>query len=468
MAERRGHQVGGRQVQVGLWGDHEGVLAAGLGEQHQIGIPAAEQVGRLVSTGQDDPVGGGHEVTTHLVLRGPDEPQHIGRHAGRPAGLGNDLGAAGRLGRGLEHHGVAGGQRGERAAGRNGHREIPRRDDGDHAQRGEPHPVDPLQFRCPLGVPAGEVDRLGDLRRRLGQGLGCLMCHGHQQVVVAGQQLVGHAAQHLPPPDTTEGLPPGLGRPGGDHHGVDAVRALHRRGHRRRRRFEGPACHHVDTRPHRKQRRIGVGLVPEGTLAGGPALSSLHPTALHLPAGQVADVPPVGHRPTEAVGLFGELRGAGAQREQVTQEVLVRSVLLQTTEQVGHRHVKVVTPHDRRVQQKATDLVSHRPGLSRRHALKHLELDPVGHPAGLGQQVGPRHVEQVVTGQTDAHRPTVDGPQRPVDAALVVGVNLGLAVVRRLDPAVHGGVDAFHGQVGPFHQPDLHLAPSGIVTGRGP
>ena len=62
----------------------------------------------------------------------------------------------------------------------------------------------------------------------------------------------------------------------------------------------------------------------------------------------------------------------------------------------------------------------------------------------------------------------MDRSKRPVDTSLVVGVDLGLGLVRRLDPAVHGGINSLHGQVGPLDEPHLHLATPGVVTGRGP
>ena len=48
MAERRAHEVCSRQVQIGLGGHDQGVLAAGLGEEPHVRVPAAEQVGRLM------------------------------------------------------------------------------------------------------------------------------------------------------------------------------------------------------------------------------------------------------------------------------------------------------------------------------------------------------------------------------------------------------------------------------------
>ena len=59
-----------------------------------------------------------------------------------------------------------------------------------------------------------------------------------------------------------------------------------------------------------------------------------------------------------------------------------------------------------------------------------------------------------------AHGLGVSGTQRPVDAALVVGVDLGLGGVGRLGPAVNLGLDPFHRQVGALDQADLDLGPS--------
>ena len=64
-------------------------------------------------------------------------------------------------------------------------------------------------------------------------------------------------------------------------------------------------------------------------------------------------------------------------------------------------------------------------------------------------------VEEVVAGDAQVHGLRVLGPAAVLDHALVVGVDLELGLVGRLGPAVHGGLDALHGQVGALH--DAHL-----------
>ena len=79
----------------------------------------------------------------------------------------------------------------------------------------------------------------------------------------------------------------------------------------------------------------------------------------------------------------------------------------------------------------------------------------MAHPAPGCEQVGPGHVEEVVAGHADAHRGGALGCEHPVEAALVVGVGLGLGRIRRLGPDPHGGLHPLHGQVGALHQADL-------------
>ena len=141
------------------------------------------------------------------------------------------------------------------------------------------------------------------------------MGHGHQQLVVTNEELVGHPLQHGTSADAAQGRPLGLRGPSGDQHGVDAVRSVDRHGHRSRRRLEGPPGHRVDASPHRGQRRISVRLIPEGTIVGRPPRTGGRLTEGGLPAGQVADFPPIGYPPAEPVSLFGELGGPRSKGE---------------------------------------------------------------------------------------------------------------------------------------------------------
>ena len=386
-----------------------------------------------------------------------DEAEQVGGHAGGPAGFGHDLGTPSGPGRRLEDDAIAGGEGGDHTPAWDGDREVPRRDDGDDAERRELGGGDPLEFEAALGVPTGEVDGLADLRVGLWKGLAGLVRHGHEQVVVAGHEFIGHPAQDL------AALGRRSGRPGhlcSSHPGDRGVDLGHRGGGRRRRRRGSSVGQRRQPRPGRGHRGVGVGLVGEADLG--------HLDGLGPAAGCRADGPAQGDGLAEAVGLFGELRRAGSEREEVVEEVLGSGVLLEASKQVTDRHVEVGPPDDGRVEQQAVGGVAYGSGLGGRHALEHLELDPVGDASLFGQQVGPGHVEEVVAGEADAHGVGVSGTQRPVDAALVVGVDLGLGGVGRLGPAVNLGLDPFHRQVGALDQADLDLGPSRCTASLRP
>ena len=75
------------------------------------------------------------------------------------------------LGRRLDDDRAAGGERGERAAGGDRDREVPRRRDDGQAGRLEAGVVDAGQVVRALGVVVREVDRLADLGVAFGEGL---------------------------------------------------------------------------------------------------------------------------------------------------------------------------------------------------------------------------------------------------------------------------------------------------------
>ena len=168
--------------------------------------------------------------------------------------------------------------------------------------------------------------------------------------------------------------------------------------------------------------------------------------------------PPAGDRGPELGCLGLEGRAAGPQAEQMVDEVLLRGVLLQASEQVADGHVEVPLGHRRCVQQHSPAVGAQQFGLGGGHALEHLELHPGADPAPFGQQVGPGDIEQVVAGHADAHGAGALRCQHPVEAALVVGVGLGLGPIGRLGPTVHGRLHPLHGQVGPLDQADLDRA----------
>ena len=257
-----------------------------------------------MGSGQNYAVDRGHQAATDLVVRGSDEPQDLGRHASRPAGLGDDLRAPRRLGGRLEHHGITSSQGGQGPAGRDGNREVPRGDHRHHAQRGEHRTLHPLQLRCPLGVPPGKVDGLADLRVSLGPRLGSLVGHGHHEVVVAGHKFVGDSAQHVTPFDSRTGPPGLLGSPGHSHLGIQG---FDRGGHRGVHRLERAGGDRSHPGPGGGQGRIGVRMVPKQPVA--------RRWPLGLSTGQVGEVPTAGHRCTEQAGLLVKLGGPGPQAE---------------------------------------------------------------------------------------------------------------------------------------------------------
>ena len=66
---------------------------------------------------------------------------------------------------------------------------------------------------------------------------------------------------------------------------------------------------------------------------------------------------------------------------------------------------------------------------------------------GVAQRQAVGDVEEVVAGDAEVHGLRMLGLAAELDHALVVGVHLGLRLVRRLRPAVPGRVDALHRQV---------------------
>ena len=148
---------------------------------------------------------------------------------------------------------------------------------------------------------------------------------------------------------------------------------------------------------------VGVGLVVERPvqLVRGDRRGAVLP-----PAWPGIDRRPARDRVAKAGRLFLEDLVVGLDAEQRGQEILRRRVLVEPPHQIGDRGGKVVGLDDGRVHQQRARPSLHRGGMGRRHALQHLELETVG-PAAAGElvalQQAPRDVEQVVTGETDAH-----------------------------------------------------------------
>ncbi len=171
--------------------------------------------------GEDHGVGGFDETAAGVVVGRAHELQHVARHARRPARLGDDLGAPRRLRRGLEDHGVAGGERSADPAGGDRHREVPRRHHGHHSERGVRHVGEVLELEPAVAVPPGEVDGFAHLGVTLGVDLGGLR---------------RHRGDELPAPRWRARRRPGRASPGGPRRRAPTIRAGRRgRGRTRRR-----------------------------------------------------------------------------------------------------------------------------------------------------------------------------------------------------------------------------------------
>ena len=120
-----------------VWLIDERVLAARLGEQAESGAPAEEQPGGVVGAGQHDAVdaGVGHQVPADVVVGAAHELDDVVGHAGLVDVADQLDGRGDGLGRRLEDDGVAGGEGGDDAVGRDRRREVPRPGDEHDAER---------------------------------------------------------------------------------------------------------------------------------------------------------------------------------------------------------------------------------------------------------------------------------------------------------------------------------------------
>ena len=125
-----------------------------------------------------------------LVVGAGQELEDLARDAAVPETVREPPADQHRLGRGLEHDGVAGRQRGEHAAGGNRERKVPRRRDDHDAERLHAAVADlagDLAERP--GVVPREVDRLRDLGVGLGHRLGAVEHHRADQVAAPAPEL---------------------------------------------------------------------------------------------------------------------------------------------------------------------------------------------------------------------------------------------------------------------------------------
>ena len=213
--ERGLHERGHDLVEIGVGVDDHAVLAAHLGD-HALQVALA---GRRLRGGADDllPDRGGAGERDRVHARVGDQPradlalagqqrERVGGDARGAQRLDEHVGAARRLLGGLEHDGVAGGERGGGHPARDRDREVPRRDHRDDAAR-------PVAERVALAgdleqllagreldraarVVLEEVDRLADVAVGLGPRLGALahLERGDREPALA--QPRGGAEQH--------------------------------------------------------------------------------------------------------------------------------------------------------------------------------------------------------------------------------------------------------------------------------
>ena len=200
-----------RQLHVGIGQHDQRILAAHF--QLHLGAACAGGAQNLLAhalrAGEADGV---HQWAvdhrlTHLAPAADHKVEHAGRQL-RAADDGGQRGATGRhqLGR-LEHHGVAIGQRGRNLPGGNGKREIPRRDQADHADRftGDIHLHTGAHRSQGLtlyaqGLTGKEFEDLagtGHFAHAFGQGLALFARQQLTQLVLARQQLAADLVQRV-------------------------------------------------------------------------------------------------------------------------------------------------------------------------------------------------------------------------------------------------------------------------------
>ena len=350
--------------------------------------------------------------------------------------------------------------------------EVPRRSDQVQDIGLELGAVDLLQLLGMAGVPAAEVDGLGDLGVRLGEGLAGLGSGHCHEVPAALGQLVGGAVENLralPGP----ALAPALGSIATGLHDLGDVVELERvRGGQTL--VPGPVRDQIPQleRPLlvRRDRDVGVRLVAEGLVErlmalvaalapGGLLRAVLHAVRARgaLAVQDHALLEQLLDGGAEAALLAAEDLVAGLDLEDPGHEVLGLGVLLEAAHQVGHGDVELLRGHGGDVVEHSPDVLGHGDRLLGGHALQHLELDALGDPALLGEQLGEGDVEDVVPRHAHAHPVQVLGVHGPGQDPLVVGVRGLLGRHDGQRPVVHLGVHALHGQVGALDQADLDL-----------
>ena len=192
VTEGRADEVANGLIAIREGRHDDGVLAARLREQGQIGPPAQEEARRLHRAREDDAAHARvrHEPAADLVVGAGQELKHRTGDAGIPETARELPADQHRLGRRLEHDGIPGRERSQHAAGGNRERKVPRRGDDHDAERLHAAVADlagDLAERP--GVVAREIDRLRDFDVGLGHGLGAVEQHGADQVAAPAPEL---------------------------------------------------------------------------------------------------------------------------------------------------------------------------------------------------------------------------------------------------------------------------------------
>ncbi len=485
MAEGGLDEVPHGQVDVGVRGDEDRVLAAGLAEQIDGGLPRREQPGRVERAGEYDGVHSlvGHEAPAALVVAGGHELQDVARHSPFPEALDQLPGGGDRLGRRLQDDRVARRQSGADAAARNGVREVPWGDDEHDAER--------LGLSEILGlgrVEAREVDGLAHLGVGLGDGLGAVARHDRDGPRALALHDPRRPMEDLAPVQARQPGPRGRAGPRARHGRVDLLLggdrvavprgAVAARIPARLELLAGDLVvvddqrYLVADRGHHLSERLGhlVGVERVRGIAVGAVLEA---TAAVRTTRRVAprrrdDVVTSLDGVEEALLLVGEDLGVIGDVEGGLQVVLVGRVLVEAAHEVGHGGGEVVVLGDRRVQQHGAAALDDGQRLGVGHAFEHLDVELVLDAALTRDLERPREVKEVVAGDPDAHRAGVLGAQAEIQEAHVAGVDVGLRAVGGGRPAVELRLGLLHREVGALHQADLDLCAASLVTDLRP
>ena len=462
VAEGRADEIADGLVAIRERRDDDGVLAARLREQRQIGPPAEEEARRLHRAGEDDAAHAGvrHQPAADLVVGAGQELEDVARDAGLPQAAGQLPADEHRLGRRLEHDGVAGRERGEHAAGGDGQREVPGRGHDHHAER--LHAAIAQLGGAPRAAPGRSSARSRPPRRpRRPPPSRSWRRRGSSRR--SGRRAAARARPRTPragPRARRRGAPPTPAAPRGRPSARDRrrrgrpARSGRRRGRaaRDRARLPSPRARaelaadlERDRPPASRSRqrattssihaRLAASVQSvsgsfsnsrlEATRAGGATASA--PPILGA-AGRVGEAGLERERGQEAIALGDPVRRARLEVEDVTQEVLGRGVLVQPADQVGDGAVEVLRADDGRVEQQARRRAPAPPAPGDWPCLRASRTRPrARRRAVLAQHEAVGDVEEVVAGHAQVDGLGVLGPAAVLEHALVVGVHLGLA-----------------------------------------